>query len=423
MRITRSAQHDLYEAGDSDAGQRVRSHSLTRLVLAPPRRDNRPGHQDMGELFRLLRFKAKITQTRIATATGITQGRVSDIVRNEHAVQTLAVYTRIADGLNMPEHARILLGVASEPATGASPDPEPASGDGSQQRELLRQIASARHIDTSIVQVLQEETNTVRLLDRRLGAPAVAAKLEAHIAHLTASLHHSLSPDRRQQLAAVLADAAALAGWQAIDMGRLPAAWNHFETAAAAAREAADNCLLAFAAGEQAYVLLDLGQPAEGLDKVRAVYEQTHAAIPHQMRGWLRAAEGEMAAAARQHGDCHRALDLASTELGYGPSGEDLPYLALNSTHLARWRGNCLVHFGDPSTITDLTTALAGMDGTFTRAEASLRCDLAAALHASGERDEARRHLARAAELAQLTGSARQRRRIAGLAKRLGHAA
>jgi transcriptional regulator with XRE-family HTH domain len=305
--------------------------------------------KDMGELFRLLRFKAKITQTRIATATGITQGRVSDIVRNEHAVRTLAVYTRIADGLNMPEHARILLGVATEqPAAVSSPAAEAPAEDRVQQRELLRQIASARNIDTSVVQILQEETNTIRLLDRRLGAPAVTAKLEAHITHLSASLRHSLRPNQRQQLAAVLADAAALAGWQAIAMGRLPAAWNHFETATAAAREAADNCLLAFAAGEQAYVLLDLGQLTEGLAKVRAVYDQTHAAIPHQMRGWLRAAEGEMAAAARQHGDCHRALDLASTELGYGPSGEDLPYLALDSTHLARWRGNCLVHFGDP---------------------------------------------------------------------------
>lgn len=101
----------------------------------------------------------------------------------------------------------------------------------------------------------------------------------------------------------------------------------------------------------------------------------------------------------------------------------EVSILALDDTHLARWRGNCFVHFGDPSTITDLTTALAGMDATFTRAEAGLRCDLAAALYVTGERDEARRHLARAAELAQLTGSARQRRRISNLAKRIGQAA
>lgn len=379
--------------------------------------------RDMGELFRLLDDKAGITQTRISTATGLSQGRVSFLVHEKQRVRTLAVYTRIADGLNMPERARILLGVSAEPsAAPLNPGPLPSEGR-KQQRELLRQLASARNIDTSIVEILQEETNTIRLLDRRLGAPAVAAKLEAHIAHVAVSLRHSLLPDRRQQLAAVLADAAALAGWQAIDMGRLPAAWRHFETATAAAREASDNCLLAFAAGEQAYVLMDLGQTDEALDKVRAVYDQTHAAVPHQMRGWLRAAEGEMAAAVGRNGDCHHALDLASSELDYGPSGEDLPYLALNSAHLARWRGNCLIHFGDPSTITDLTTALAGMDATFTRAEAGLRCDLAAALHVTGERDEARRHLERAAELAQLTGSARHRRRIADLAKRLGHAA
>jgi Flp pilus assembly protein TadD len=63
------------------------------------------------------------------------------------------------------------------------------------------------------------------------------------------------------------------------------------------------------------------------------------------------------------------------------------------------------------------------MDGSFTRAEASLRCDLAAAMHVTGERDEARRHLKRASELAQLTGSARQRRRIRELARRIGEAA
>jgi len=379
--------------------------------------------KDMGELFGLLHHKAGLTQTRIATATGLTQGRVSAIIRRKQQVRTLAVYTRIADGLNMPEQSRILLGVATEPsATPPGYQAMPSEG-GKQQRELLRQIASARNIDASIVQVLQEETNTIRLLDRRLGAPAVAAKLEAHITHVATSLRHSLHPGRRQQLADVLADAAALAGWQAIDMGRLPAAWRHFETATAAAREADDNCLLAFAAGEQAYVLMDLGQPAEGLDKVRAVYDQTHDAIPHQMRGWLRAAEGEMAAAVGRNGDCHRALDQASTELGYGPSGEDLPYLALNSAHLARWRGNCLVQFGDTATVGDLTAALAGMDSTFTRAEAGLHCDLAAALHAAGDRHEARQHLRHATELAQLTGSARQRRRIAELAKRLGHAA
>ena len=377
--------------------------------------------QDIGALFCFVRDRGDVSQQRIGTAVGMAAGRVSEIARDKRTVTTLTAITRIADGLAMPDHARALLGLAPRQALTSHSDA--AGTRPGQPGELLREIASARSIDPAIIRILQDETDTIRLLDRRLGAPAVAAQLEAHILHVSAGLHHSLHPAQREKLAAVLADAAALAGWQAIDMGRLPAAWQHFETATAAAREAADPCLLAFAAGEQAYVLLDLGQPADALAKVRAVYDQSRSAISHQMRGWLHAAEGEMAAAARRHGDCHRALDEASAELSHGPSGEDLPYLALNETHLARWRGNCLIHFGDPSTITDLTAALAGMDGTFTRAEAGLRCDLAAALHVTGERDEARRHLARAAELAQLTGSARQRRRITDLAKRLNHAA
>ncbi len=63
------------------------------------------------------------------------------------------------------------------------------------------------------------------------------------------------------------------------------------------------------------------------------------------------------------------------------------------------------------------------MDGTFTRAEAGLRCDLAAALHATGERDEARHQLGRATQLAKLAGSVRQRRRINNLTRRIGQAA
>jgi hypothetical protein len=100
-----------------------------------------------------------------------------------------------------------------------------------------------------------------------------------------------------------------------------------------------------------------------------------------------------------------------------------LPYIALNETHLARWRGNCLILFGDPQTADDLAAALAAMDDGFTRAEAGLRCDLAAALHVRGEHDEAKRHLRKARELAQLTGSARQRRRIRDLSRRIAKAA
>lgn len=66
---------------------------------------------------------------------------------------------------------------------------------------------------------------------------------------------------------------------------------------------------------------------------VRAAYHETQAAIPHQVRGWLRAAEAEMAAAAGEEPTCRSALDSAAREIGYGPATEDLPYLALGEAH------------------------------------------------------------------------------------------
>ena len=377
----------------------------------------------MGTLFALLCQYTGLSQMRIATAVGLGQGRISEVINGTRRIRHTHVFQRIADGLDMPDHARILLGLSPRQITASTRPRAITPARPGQDTELLRQITAARSIDGTVVRVLQSETDNIRLLDRRLGAPAVAGKLEAHISHIESGLRYSLRPGNRDQLARVLADASALAGWQAVDMDRLPRAWEHFERAIAAAREAGDPCLLAFAAGEQAYVLLDLHRPAEALAMVRAAYAETHAAIPHEVRGWLRAAEAEMAAVAGEESTCRAALDSAAREIGHGPASEDLPYLALNETHLARWRGNCLVMFGDPQTADDLNAALAAMDGSFTRAEASLRCDLAAALHVRGEQDEAKRHLKKAKELAQLTASARQRRRIRDLSKRIAKAA
>ena len=378
--------------------------------------------RDMSALFQLLKKYLGLSQMRIGTAVGLGQGRMSEVINGIRGIRQAHVFERIANGLDMPDHARILLGLTPRQITASRPRSITVASSG-QDAELLRQITAADRIDGTVVRVLQGETDNIRLLDRRLGAPAVAGKLEAHIGHIETSLRYSLRPGNRKQLAQALADASALAGWQAIDMSRLPRAWAHFERATAAAREAGDPCLLAFAAGEQAYVLLDLHRPTEALAMVRAAYAETRTVIPHQVRSWLLAAEAEMAAAAGEESACRHALDGAAQEISYGPASQELPYLALNETHLARWRGNCLVMFGDPQTADDLAAALAAMDDSFTRAEASLRCDLAAALHVRGEQDEAKQHLKKARELAQLTGSARQRRRVRDLSKRIAKAA
>ncbi|MFF4737564.1 helix-turn-helix domain-containing protein [Streptomyces sp. NPDC001262] len=52
------------------------------------------------------------SQARIATAVGMTQARVNEIINGRREVSRLDVYERIADGLTMPDAARHLLGLA-----------------------------------------------------------------------------------------------------------------------------------------------------------------------------------------------------------------------------------------------------------------------------------------------------------------------
>lgn len=74
----------------------------------------------------------------------------------------------------------------------------------------------------------------------------------------------------------------------------------------------------------------------------------------------------------------------------------DLPFLSLDSSHLARWRGHCFARLGVRGAVDDAVSALDSMDHGFTRAESGLRRDYATALAHTGEFEEAEEQLAQA---------------------------
>ena len=69
-------------------------------------------NRDMGRVFQLVRQYAGASQTQLAIACGMTQGKISDIMRDRQRVTALQVFERIADGLNMPDSVRTTLGLA-----------------------------------------------------------------------------------------------------------------------------------------------------------------------------------------------------------------------------------------------------------------------------------------------------------------------
>ena len=90
--------------------------------------------RDMGRVFRLVRQYAGASQTQLAIACGMTQGKISDIMRDHQRVTALEVFERIADGLNMPDPARTTLGLA--PAT-QPPGADTAAGQQAQRSAIL----------------------------------------------------------------------------------------------------------------------------------------------------------------------------------------------------------------------------------------------------------------------------------------------
>jgi tetratricopeptide (TPR) repeat protein len=302
------------------------------------------------------------------------------------------------------------LGFAGGAATGAS-----EATDGEQ--ELRRQLASSTHIDAGLVALMQGQTDTIRRLDRRLGAPVLLEQMRAHTQTLRQLLRHAVLDSSRQPIAAALADAGALAGWQALDVGSVSEAWNHFEMAREAARISGEPALLAHAKGEQAYALLDLDQPTQALQLVREARTEAASSVPPRMLSWLWAAEAETAAAAGHESACRHALDRAVAVLPKGSARDpELPYVSLDEHHLARWRGSTLARLGDRKAVDQLNEALLDMDPEYTRARGALHIDLAQALMAADARDVAAVHIRIASDLAAETGSMRQRRRLLKLA-------
>lgn len=281
--------------------------------------------------------------------------------------------------------------------------------------ELAERLTFSR-LDAGLVELLRGQTQSIRLLDRRLGGTAIYQQASAHVDQIEGLVRFAVPSPHREAAADELGQAAALAGWQALDMGRLDDSWRLHEVAVAAARESGRPAGLAYARAQQAYVLLDAGRPVEALPLVIAARQQAGSAVPLVLRAWLHAAEGEVHAVLGERNAALRALDDAAAALPAHQADDGLPFLMLDAGHLGRWRGHCLARLGADDAIDDLTDALETMGaGHYGRAEAGLRVDLALAYRARGDATEARSQARQAVDLAGRAGSVRQRRRITEL--------
>lgn len=314
--------------------------------------------------------------------------------------------------VTVPAYQRAFVEIYEAPPEALGFAPPDDTGRVAELREKRLELVD---VDESLIDIFEAQTQHLRMLDRRLGSAAQAAQAQAHVTQVESVLRHSVGR-ARPQLASTLAEAAALAGWQALDRGEVCSAWEYHETAKAAAMESGDDTVLAHVMAQQGLVLVDAQEPRlaiAGIDAARTRSSRT----PVLMRTWLAAASAEALAANGHDASARGLLDDAEALLARADDGGELPFLMLSPEHLARWRAHCLAKLGDLQAVDAIATALTA-EGDSVRAATSMRADLATAHLNAGDLTAATAEARSALRMADRYGSRRQRKRLLAILAR-----
>ena len=296
----------------------------------------------------------------------------------------------------------------------------PAPDEDDEVEELRSRITIARTVDAGTVARFRQQVEHARHVDRQFGGITVLDQLRGQMDQIERLLNYSTMRGQREALAGVLTEAAALAGWEALDRNAIRQAWDHHERAKAGALIAGSPLLLAHSLAQQAFILIDIGKVDAAVEQLNEARTHAENSAPALLRSWLAAAHGEGLAATGHRDDALRAFDVADKLLPTDPVNADLPFLFLAGGHLDRWRGSAMSRLGEPNAIDQLTSALPLLPPDFTRARVAMLVDLAYAYAAAGDREAALTHARQAKRLAMQIKSDRQLRRLNGLILPIG---
>lgn len=136
--------------------------------------------RDIGHLFRLLRQYCGASQTQIGAAVGYSQSTVSPIMIGIQRVSAMAVLERIADGLDMPDDARLRLGLAPKEII-----------DFMKRRTALGIGLIGTLTPATLTAVLRESAIEALEFTRECSASAVGQGTLEHLAAVIADLEHA----------------------------------------------------------------------------------------------------------------------------------------------------------------------------------------------------------------------------------------
>jgi tetratricopeptide (TPR) repeat protein len=321
----------------------------------------------------------------------LTQNQLSLIANGKTKVEKLEVWERLAAAMDMPDRARVLLGLAPlsrKPATSA-----PSTGAGN-ALETMRQdlLASLQSYDDT-GSTVEDWEQTALLYGRatRNTPPAILLKdLTADFFELSGCLKKRQSARQQRRLCYVTAQFAGLVSLLLTNVDQYAAARSWGRLARLAADDAADPCLASWVRAQDAYALfyegrnyraaIDIAQHAQHISDGRQCAGVALAAALEARASAIIGDTTQTVAAIARAEDALSALDTDSQPSAFG----------YNEAQLRFHEGNAFTHLQ----LTDRAwkaqgRALELYPASDTLDRTLVHLDHATTLAATGETDEA----------------------------------
>lgn len=149
-------------------GESFASFVVPAEVWEQPRMRQALTSRDIAAVLGLLQEAIpRLSQRRLATAIGTEQGRVNEWINRRRQVATLAMYEQIANGLEMPDPARVALGLAPRgiaatvSVLGASPPPEtPSASPRYPSTQEIEEVTAMAAAESARFGRFAQQTNT-----------------------------------------------------------------------------------------------------------------------------------------------------------------------------------------------------------------------------------------------------------------------
>ena len=277
-------------------------------------------------------------------------------------------------------------------------------------------LAGAGRAHPELTTALGELTVWLRRADELVGAE-VAGVVEDHLALAWRLLSFRPGVADRARLAAIAAEAAQLAEWQAFDGGRGELAETRYRVALQAARIAGDDRLHAFVLGATAQLLAAEGEPGEALALTTVAGRTAGPGATPATAAFLAVLAADAHARIGDAASADRAFATAESAMGLIHPVMEPPWLErFDRAELLGWRSAVMLRLGRPAAAgAAAMERLAILAPELVRQRALALADLAASHAARAQPGPAAEAAGAALELGRSVGSVRVVAAVAAL--------